>query len=553
MIDSLSASEVFSRFDDEHLAEHGYRLPSDPYWLAPPMGSIIPLWHRGGSPNYQPKPMVCHHAQDPVKAWQRERGHPDRGLGRLKTSKLPVELAALPRPGQQVPRTFVGFCSSGTVALKMCKKLYSLLLETSRITPSVGQVMPIQPLNKLKKIRFTPDDRIIIVASNVKKGEVPLNGTEFLKALENNELSVASTSFAIFGNGSRDYPGTFNRAAELLESLLRKGGAVPLVGTARADTASENPPWSAFDQFYRELVQSLTGTPPEARGPGAGGVISQLTMRDTETFFDAKDWIRGNFTTEAAGGTDKSHRMKLVEIDVGARSYTPMSYVSILPPNTKALVQGFVQAMGIDAGERLAFMGNMTAWDFLHLYADIETPFKSMNWAAKVPLLGNKGLTELACLPSYQAITSLPKNWQHWVSLQELCRAIPSIQPRKYSIASDFHYTATVSRRENKKLELMVQHHDGGRFSDRFLNSIQAGRAMAACRIEGVSHLHRLATAVTRPLVLFCTGSGIAPIRSLLKYRISLLKQARSMSPKRVINGRRPKQLASVEIWPQGT
>jgi nitric oxide synthase oxygenase domain/subunit len=55
IIDTLSASNMYCEFDDLHLAEKGFRLPADPYWLAPPQGSIVPLWHRGGAPNYQPR------------------------------------------------------------------------------------------------------------------------------------------------------------------------------------------------------------------------------------------------------------------------------------------------------------------------------------------------------------------------------------------------------------------------------------------------------------------------------------------------------------------
>ena len=79
MTDTLTASMKWCRYDDDFKEENGYRLPADPYWLAPPQGSIVPLWHRGGAPNYQPKPMICKHVQDPIKAWRREKQkrHPD--------------------------------------------------------------------------------------------------------------------------------------------------------------------------------------------------------------------------------------------------------------------------------------------------------------------------------------------------------------------------------------------------------------------------------------------------------------------------------------------
>ena len=73
MTDSLTASKKWCKFDDEFRGNHGYRLSADPYWLAPPQESIIPVWHRGGAPNYRPKPMISKHVQDPIKAWRRER------------------------------------------------------------------------------------------------------------------------------------------------------------------------------------------------------------------------------------------------------------------------------------------------------------------------------------------------------------------------------------------------------------------------------------------------------------------------------------------------
>ncbi|RAH53320.1 hypothetical protein BO85DRAFT_463026 [Aspergillus piperis CBS 112811] len=37
-------------------------------------GSIIPVWHHGGAPNYQPNPMICRNRYDPVNSWQRRKG-----------------------------------------------------------------------------------------------------------------------------------------------------------------------------------------------------------------------------------------------------------------------------------------------------------------------------------------------------------------------------------------------------------------------------------------------------------------------------------------------
>lgn len=74
-IGSLAASNDWSNFDDEHAKKMGYRLNSDPYWISPPQGSIIPVWHRGGAPNYQPKPMITRNRLNPVSLWKQRKAN----------------------------------------------------------------------------------------------------------------------------------------------------------------------------------------------------------------------------------------------------------------------------------------------------------------------------------------------------------------------------------------------------------------------------------------------------------------------------------------------
>lgn len=112
MTDTLTASKKWCQYDDSFKERNGYRLPADPYWLAPPQGSIVPLWHRGGAPNYQPKPMICKHVQDPIKAWRREKqnGYTDaRILNPVAVVKVPTAIVAGIRSatGTTVPKSDV--------------------------------------------------------------------------------------------------------------------------------------------------------------------------------------------------------------------------------------------------------------------------------------------------------------------------------------------------------------------------------------------------------------------------------------------------------------
>jgi sulfite reductase alpha subunit-like flavoprotein len=523
MIDSLGASELFSRFDDEHLTEHGYRMPSDPYWIAPPQGSLIPLWHRGAAPNYQPKPMICHHAQDPIKAWRREQ----QRRGSLTIRDSFDKLTVPPNTTMNARRIFVGFCSSGTVAAKLCNKLQRLLFDAAVANPNFGTIMPVQTLNAIRRAKLHSDDTLVVVASNTRRGEMPTNGTDFLEALGNNNLTIASR-FAIFGNGSLDYVDTFNQNAKVLETLLRKGGATSLLDSVHADTAVENPPWATFNLFCRELMQSLTGAPPtpelEAEELKFMEHPTQMTLTHTKTWFHAK------ITDINQGLSEKS--MKCIGLDIDSDSYAPMSYISILPPNPESVIQSLVRDLNSIGDEPLSLVDGVTVEDFFRLYADLQQPFKRGEWSDRIVQYGTLSGKELEELPILQAVTRLPSDWRDRASIEDLCRAVPRIQPRKYSIASDSAHAASTGGNPSQ-LELLVQHHDGGRFSDICLKSVQLNSPVA-CRIERAPHLERMASAVDSPLILFCTGSGLAPIRALLQHRSHLLMVTESISTTRV-------------------
>ncbi|KAK7967737.1 nitric-oxide synthase [Apiospora aurea] len=539
IIDSLAASELFSNFDDEHLAEHGYRLPSDPYWLAPPQGSIIPIWHRGASPNYQPKPMICHHAQDPIKAWKRENRQNDVSIP--KTSSLSLQLTLRPNVRESPRRIFINYCSSGTVAAKLARKLSKDLTNVAGSNPSIGTVMPVQTLDSLTKARLAPEDVIVIVASNTRKGEMPLNGTAFLHAIQGGQFRTSS-SFAIFGNGSKDYADTFCQTAVDLERYLVSHACSPLVVPVHADTVVENPPWTAFNHFSKQVIAALQGNPQETLA------VHQETAKLLQTIktpaLDTSKWVKADVQELQRGESETS--MKLVGLDLHGNPYSSMSYLSIFPPNDDATVTSLLGSMKIQADERVRFAGNITAQEFFRFFADLQQPFRGMEWAADLADVKRQqsqhdldlDLERMGSLPVCEVMARLPADWRYWASLEDLCSAVPRIQPRKYSVASHpdyYNYSAAkktaaaagvVSNSSASVAELLVQHHAGGTFSDRFLSSkslTPAGKTVA-CRVEGVTHLEALADAVHRPLILFATGSGLAPIRCLLQHRAHLLK-----------------------------
>ncbi|KAL8923172.1 MAG: hypothetical protein Q9208_004735 [Pyrenodesmia sp. 3 TL-2023] len=309
MSDTLTASMKWCRYDDEFKAKHGFRLPADPYWLAPPQGSIVPTWHRGGAPNYQPKPMISKHVQDPLKAWEREK--PDgfvvarhKIVAKMRPKRPGLQMRSttnddmlktwgksnvqdspalhLPNPSDR-PNTVlqtaveeekasadrpefsmsVYFCSAGTFAEKTAVKLHGRLSDLSKSIPGVSVCTGIRTLNQLDPCTVRSNELVLAIVSSTGQGEVPTNGCQFIKICDNmpgNEVKVPKTSFryAIYGNGDSRYSSTYNGAALIVEQRFRKlGGLAFAEGLYHGDSAIHATALQALRPWWAKLQPAI--------------------------------------------------------------------------------------------------------------------------------------------------------------------------------------------------------------------------------------------------------------------------------------------------------
>ncbi|KAI9850997.1 MAG: hypothetical protein M1838_004689 [Thelocarpon superellum] len=334
MSDSMTASTKWIRYDDAFQKKHGYRLPSDPYWLAPPQGSIIPLWHRGAAPNYQPKPLIARHVEDPIKAWGREkdawsvfttpcRTLPTRpeagdatnrmngrqsastGLNVRATGRSSVPTRVVPRlqigverhitRSQPKPKTkiVVRFCSEGTMAENLAGKLHGRVQEMIKASDHVDLCPRVEPLDNVGASDLTADKIFLLVISSTGQGAIPANGLAFAAlcgTLASKAVSDGSESFRfdIFGNGDSRYSTTYNGGASKMAAHLRSVGGVALAGGLfEGDTAAQGLPLSALNAWWDTLKSSLmdvvgkglqtpssSGSASSSMGSGTEGVLS---------------------------------------------------------------------------------------------------------------------------------------------------------------------------------------------------------------------------------------------------------------------------------------
>ncbi|KAL8658079.1 MAG: hypothetical protein Q9226_001283, partial [Calogaya cf. arnoldii] len=344
MSDTLTASTKWCRYDDDFKAKNGFRLPADPYWLAPPQGSIVPLWHRGGAPNYQPKPLICRHVQDPLKAWEREK----RSLATTAIRPNIVDIKIPPRPTLPVksssshcvpttledrggniagspilqtlsapqtqlplvePPTFhdrqrssplpvaVFFCSAGTFAEKVALKLKGRLIDLAQGCANLSVYPTIEPLDQLQASSIRQGSVILLVVSSTGQGEVPANGNRFIAmcdSLVGQRLTTPCTSFryAIYGNGDSRYAATYNGAATTVDQRLRQIGGLALAGGLyQGDTAVSNTALQALNSWWTKLrpaIQDLASDSPKIRRANSDDDIGKGPAVRTMDDFEAE-------------------------------------------------------------------------------------------------------------------------------------------------------------------------------------------------------------------------------------------------------------------------
>ncbi|KAL9009609.1 MAG: hypothetical protein Q9173_005373, partial [Seirophora scorigena] len=450
MSDSLTASMKWCRYDDDFKAKNGFRLPADPYWLAPPQGSIIPVWHRGGAPCYQPKPMISKHVQDPVKAWERERPDwsiatkslsifpniPSRRppfqaksstmdgvsfawdkqhkrevietLGQLQ-ARPPISVSDKHASNTRVPgcpcrvSVSVYFCSAGTFAEKIATKLLIRLRDLAKSISNLSVCTRIRPLDQLKASALTADHLVLVIVSSTGQGEVPTNGSQFIKATTEEPgdgTGIPDTSFryAIYGNGDSRYSATYNGAAVTVERGFRRfGGLATAGGLFHGDTAMYSTALQAVSPWWEKLqptIQDLAADSPKLKRVHSDKVHGT----DDSMGFRAEAKSRLHVRSQQLPGDFQSARVVhisppvrenyqgsyRVTLDIQDKTYEDLACVQVLPLNSPAKVRRALRALGVNGSEKVSLdmldTSKPTYSSILTSYVDLEAPFQTLDW-----------------------------------------------------------------------------------------------------------------------------------------------------------------------------
>ncbi|KUJ10144.1 uncharacterized protein LY89DRAFT_740537 [Mollisia scopiformis] len=466
--------------------------------------------HRGGAPNYQPKPLIAKHHFDPVKAWKRRHG--------ISTKELPIAMKNLELEDQstvQHPKVHVYFAGTGGTASKLAERLKKFLKANSGAV--IGEY---GCLNSFDATKIHMNDTFLSI-KKLDTGEFP-----------------EGVKYSIFGLGDDAYRSTFNGAAEIIDEIYHEKLVAPLLNhkLIESDVSVENPPLKVFRQWKESIISVIDGK-GEVVNNGADSLLSvnpYLRHRDL-----LKTFSEGAITFEPmddiVGGILK------LTIEITENDCQDMGHIRILPRNSTENVQKVMEILNLPTLDAVIdlrryegqipnddkWMGIVSTQAFLSDYVDLCEPFTTLKWAGGFPEVENISVLQVLSAFSEQLHgPSVSAELRHRILL-----SMPTLRPRIYSLASSNLEGTSINRiGGNNQAEILVRVLPEGRFSSTCISSLRPGDKISYKLAPNTLVLPLLPSPYLDPVgfkpthvILIGTGTGLAPILSFLSRRLTQL------------------------------
>ncbi|KAJ3553744.1 hypothetical protein NM688_g3453 [Phlebia brevispora] len=401
-----------------------------------------------------------------------------------------------------------------------------------------------------------PNDGPVVIICASFEGEPADNAAHFVEWLSSlKEQELANTRYAVFGCGHHDWVRTYQRIPKLVDRVLEERGGQRLVGRGEGD-AGGSELFESFDTWENNLWKVLA----EEYG---------TTISDESSFgIDVKEVDDGTSRasvlrqTDAALGTVVENRILTAprapekrhlefELPSGMTSRAG-DYLAILPSNPPRDVHRVTARFKLSPEQQIVLSSSgptslpsgkaVTIASLLSGYVELSQPATtrdvrllltaSSDAATKQALqelldsygenvLGRR-LSVLDLLEQYPSID---------LSFSKFLSILPAMRIRQYSISSSplwnaTHVTLTVSVLDAPALSGRKEPFLG--VASTYLANLQPGdKVQMAVRASAVA-FHPPQDPRT-PMVLFCAGSGLAPMRGFLQERALQKKAGREV------------------------
>ncbi|THH18035.1 hypothetical protein EW146_g2890 [Bondarzewia mesenterica] len=402
-----------------------------------------------------------------------------------------------------------------------------------------------------------PTDGPIVVVTASFEGEPADNATHFVEWLSNlKSIELANVKYGVFGCGNHDWVQTYQRIPTLLDELFEKRGGQRLIERGVGDVGSGNF-FECFDEWEAQMWQVLTKAyhTTESKSSSAlqvktvdAGTARATALRQPDAVLGA---VVENRLLTAPGAPAKHHiEFKLPE---GA-TYRTGDYLAILPTNPIRDVRRAIAHFGLSAEQEVVITSvgptplpvdkPISILSLLSGYVELAQPATTRD----LRVLIEEANSESTVAALKQLSSSYQKEiLEKRLSLMDILEAyadiklpfetflhiLPSMRIRQYSISSSplwnaNHVTLTISVLNALPMSGRVEPFLG--VASTYLADLKPGdRVQMSVRASAAAF--RPPADPTIPLVMFCAGSGLAPMRGFIQERAAQKQSGRDVGP----------------------
>ncbi|KAF7333412.1 Fatty acid hydroxylase [Mycena venus] len=401
-----------------------------------------------------------------------------------------------------------------------------------------------------------PKDGPVIIITASFEGEPADNAVRFIDWLRNidgnNEFD--NVRFAVFGCGNSDWTATFQKIPILCDELLEKNGGRRLLARGWGDASSADF-FQMFDEFEAKLWVTLSKEYSTSRSASLVQGLEVKTVdagKERAAALRQADALLGrvveNRVLTKTGPVKRHIEFELPE-GITARAG---DYVAILPQNPIRDVRRVLARFGLSNEEEVVLSSvgptslpvgkPVKLWEILSGYTELSQPatrkdlgileevaaaVKTRSYLAELKASYNdavlaKRLSVFEILESHPDIA---------LSIGTFLQMLPSMRVRQYSISSSplwnpTHVTVTISVLDAPALTGSTAPPFLGVGSNYLAGLIPGDRVQMSIRPSAAAFHPPENPAL--PVVMFCAGSGLAPMRGFIQERAEQKASGRS-------------------------
>ncbi|KAJ6522368.1 fatty acid hydroxylase [Mycena vulgaris] len=405
--------------------------------------------------------------------------------------------------------------------------------------PSIGTLD-----SALEKV---PKDGPVVVITASYEGEPADNAARFIDWLRHiesgNELD--NVRFAVFGCGNSDWTATFQKIPTLCDELFEKHGGSRLVSRGSGD-AGAGDFFQRFDEFETGLWATLEREYSTSRSESHVQALEVKTVdvgKERATVLRQADALLGRVVENRILTKDGPVKRHIeFELPEGVTAQAG-DYVAILPQNPIRDVHRVLARFSLSNEEEVVLSSvgptslpvgkPVKLSEVLSGYVELSQPATTKD----LGVLGRAATSDAtrAYLEDLKAnyndavqakrlsvFEILERHTDIELSIGAFLQMLPSMRVRQYSISSSplwnpTHITITVSVLDAPALSGKTTQPFLGVGSNYLASLIPGDRVQMAVRPSAAS-FHPPENPTT-PVVMFCSGSGLAPMRGFIQER----------------------------------